>query len=140
MKPGDRIRNIYELRDAASEKRSVIAPWYSAGEPKPHPAAFALNMNATSLERMFRTGLFVYGKEITEYTKQADLPEPDWKTLYEKQVRTLDIVMSLHRQERDKWLVAVKYLAEKLQKHIGFHHAEIGDYLSELAQIEAGLI
>lgn len=142
MKPGDRIRNIYELRDAIreNEKRSVIAPWYSADEPKPHPAAFALNMNAWCLERMFRSGLFIYGKDITEYVKKAEVPEPHWQSMYEREKKAREQAQYALNDERDKWEASLKILAKRLIQHIEFHHGDFTSYLTELAEIEAGLI
>lgn len=54
------VKDLTHLKELAHTKRAVISSLHGA---KVLPAAFVLNMTGLALEKMFRSGLFVYEKQ-----------------------------------------------------------------------------
>jgi len=58
----ERINSLRELCKAAIDRRSVVCP-KSRDFWKPRPAAFIQNLQGVIIDRLIRSGLFLYTKQ-----------------------------------------------------------------------------
>ena len=61
---GRKLRNLDELAQAVSLRRSVVVPGFGAFE-RPRPAAFVMNLQGRQLVKMFALGVFIWEPKKT---------------------------------------------------------------------------
>jgi hypothetical protein len=59
----ERIETLQRLGELALERRAVIAPNSHPWNRRSYPAAFIMNLQGTVINRILKTGLYVYEKK-----------------------------------------------------------------------------
>lgn len=55
----EQITNLFQLEQAAEDKRAIVVPKHDAWK-KPNPAAWIINLSGIALLGLFKLGMFVY--------------------------------------------------------------------------------